>query len=166
MTRDVELIDQQRRVFMKGALGVGAAGLVVGTGLFSIAAYAAPDASSWPKEAFAAEDLDKAIKALYGQAAVDSDKITLDMPTIAQNGAVVPLTVDAKLDNVSSIAIMVAKNPYALAAMFEIPEGTLPYVSNRIKMGETSDVIALVESGGKLYKTSRNVKVTVGGCGG
>lgn len=166
MTEDTQMIDQQRRVFMKGVLGVGATGLAVSTGLLSLSAYAAPDTSKWPEAAFSKEKVDSAIETLYGQSASESDKITLDVPTIAQNGAVVPVTVDAALPNVSSIALMVAKNPFALVAMFKIPEGTLPYVSNRIKMGETSDVIALVESDGKLYKTSKNVKVTVGGCGG
>lgn len=160
------MIDENRRTFMKGVLGFGAAGLALGAGLIPLPARAVADAGQWPKQAFAREGIDKAITTLYGQAATDSDKIDLQAPTIAQNGAVVPITVDASLPKVTSIALLVAKNPNALAAMYEIPDGTLPYVSNRIKMAETSDVIAVVMSDGKPYRTSKLVKVTIGGCGG
>jgi sulfur-oxidizing protein SoxY len=67
---------------------------------------------------------------------------------------------------VTSISIFVAENPNALAASYKIPAGTLPSVANRLKMAKTTDVIAVVEAGGKLYSTSKEVKVTVGGCGG
>lgn len=166
MSKESQVIDNKRRKFMKGALGLGAAGFVVGSGLISASAFAAAEQPQWPEEAFAKEDIDSAIETLYGQSATESDKIKLDMPTIAQNGAVVPVTVKADLPNVTSIALLVTENPFALTAKFNFPEGTLPFVSNRIKMGETSDVIALVESEGKLYKAKTNVKVTVGGCGG
>lgn len=163
------MVDHNRRLFMKGALGAGAAGLALGTGLIAIPTRsfaAAPATEDWPAEAYEAGEVDKTIQTLYGRQAEASDKITLNTPTIAQNGAVVPVTVEADLPNVTSIALLVAANPNSMAAEFEIPEGTLPYVSNRLKMAETTDVVAVVESDGKLYKTSKNVKVTVGGCGG
>lgn len=160
------MIDVNRRFLMKGVLRLSAAGLALGTGLVSLSARAAPAASKWPEQAFAEEDLDKAIEALYGETAAESDKIELTAPTIAQNGAVVPITVDTSLPNVSSISLLVAKNPSALTATYHIPKGTLPYVSNRIKMAETSDVFAIVMSDGKPYRTSKVVKVTIGGCGG
>ncbi|MDN5937633.1 MAG: thiosulfate oxidation carrier protein SoxY [Salinisphaera sp.] len=160
------MIDQNRRVVMKGALGFGAAGLALGTGLVPLSAWAAPDAAQWPEDAFAAKAVDKAIATLYGQGATKSNKIELQAPTIAQNGAVVPITVETSLPKVTSIALLAPKNPNALVASYEIPEGTLPYVSNRIKMAETSDIVAVVVSDGKLYRASKLVKVTIGGCGG
>ena len=87
-------------------------------------------------------------------------------PEIAENGAVVPIAVSSTLADVSSISILVAENPNALAASYRIPAGTMPNVANRLKMAKTSNVIAVVEAGGKLYSATKEVKVTVGGCGG
>ena len=78
----------------------------------------------------------------------------------------VPISVSSTLADVTSISILVAENPNALAASYKIPAGTLPSVANRLKMAKTTNVIAIVEAGGKLYSTSKEVKVTVGGCGG
>ena len=78
----------------------------------------------------------------------------------------VPISVSSTLPDVTSISILVAENPNALAASYMIPAGTLPSVANRLKMAKTTNVIAVVEAGGKLYSTSKEVKVTVGGCGG
>ncbi len=78
----------------------------------------------------------------------------------------VPISVSSTLADVTSISILVAENPNALAASYKIPAGTLPSVANRLKMAKTTNVIAVVEAGGKLYSTSKEVKVTVGGCGG
>ena len=107
-----------------------------------------------------------AIKSLYGKTAVASDKIKLDAPEIAENGAVVPVSVSTTLADVTSISFLVAENPVALIASYKIPAGTVPTVANRIKMAKTSNVIVLVEAGGKLYSAAKEVKVTVGGCGG
>ena len=107
-----------------------------------------------------------AIKALYGRTAEKSDKVKMDAPEIAENGAVVPIAVTTSLPDVTSISLLVAENPNALAASYLIPAGTMPSIANRLKMAKTSNVIAIVEAGGKLYSTSKEVKVTVGGCGG
>ncbi|MBQ0833139.1 thiosulfate oxidation carrier protein SoxY [Marinobacter sp.] len=160
------MIDQTRRGLLKGVLGAGVAGIALGSGLVPLRALAAPDASKWPKKAFATPGVDETIAELYGMEAEESDKISMDLPTIAQNGAVVPVKVETSLPNVTGIALLVAKNPNALAATFEIPKGTLPFISNRLKMAETTDVVAVVISDGKAYKATQNVKVTVGGCGG
>jgi len=160
------VIDQTRRGLLKGVLGAGVAGIALGSGLVPLRALAAPDASKWPKKAFATPGVDETIAELYGMEAEESDKISMDLPTIAQNGAVVPVKVETSLPNVTGIALLVAKNPNALAATFEIPKGTLPFISNRLKMAETTDVVAVVISDGKAYKATQNVKVTVGGCGG
>ncbi|MBZ2168066.1 MULTISPECIES: thiosulfate oxidation carrier protein SoxY [Marinobacter] len=160
------MIDQRRRGFLKGVLGASVVGLTVGSGLIPLRAQAATDVADWPEKAFKTPGVDETIAELYGMEASESDQISLDLPTIAQNGAVVPVSVETALPNVTAIALLVAKNPNALAAAFDIPEGTVPFVSNRLKMAETTDVVAVVISDGKAYKATQNVKVTVGGCGG
>jgi len=153
-----------RRSLLKGV----ALATVLGAGLNimrSVAAFAA-DAAGWPADAFKQKSQDDTLKALYGKTAEASDKIKLDAPEIAENGAVVPISISTTLPKVTSISVMVAENPNALAASYKIPEGTIPAVSNRLKMAKTSKVIAVVESDGKLYSAAKEVKVTVGGCGG
>jgi sulfur-oxidizing protein SoxY len=148
-----------RRVILQG---VGSVALVVAFG--AAPAFAAND--KYPEEAFKQKSSDDAIKLLYGKSAEKSDKIKLDAPEIAENGAVVPIAVSSTLPDVTAIAFLVAENPNALVAAYKIPAGTMPSVANRIKMARTSNVIVVVEAGGKLYSTSKEVKVTVGGCGG
>ncbi|MDS1142277.1 thiosulfate oxidation carrier protein SoxY [Pusillimonas sp. SM2304] len=120
----------------------------------------------WNKAAFEATKIDDVIKAFGGDQAAESDKITLTAPDIAENGAVVPVGVSSDLPNTTQISILVPKNPNALAAHFDMVDGTLPEVATRIKMGETSDVYALVKSDGKFYTVHKEIKVTLGGCGG
>jgi sulfur-oxidizing protein SoxY len=95
-----------------------------------------------------------------------SDQISLSAPEIAENGAVVPIEISTTLADVESISIVVPNNPRPLAASFEVPAGTLAEVECRIKMGETSDVMAVVKTSSGLFSTSKEVKVTIGGCGG
>jgi sulfur-oxidizing protein SoxY len=133
--------------------------------LRSVAAFAA-DAAGWPEAAFRQKSDADALKSLYGKAAEPSDKVKLDAPEIAENGAVVPISISTTLPGVTSISVLVSENPNALAASYKIPEGTVPAVANRLKMAKTSNVIAVVESEGKLYSATKEVKVTVGGCGG
>jgi len=94
------------------------------------------------------------------------DQVKLDAPEIAENGGVVPISVTTTLADVTSIAFLVSENPNALAASYQIPAGTVPAVANRLKMAKTTNVIVIVEAGGKLYSATKEVKVTVGGCGG
>ena len=89
-----------------------------------------------------------------------------DLQHIPSSGAVVLVSVASTLPNVTAISILVLENPNTLVAAYKIPEGTEPSVSNRLKMAKTSKVVAVVEAGGKLYSASKEVKVTVGGCGG
>jgi sulfur-oxidizing protein SoxY len=157
--------DNTRRLIIKGAVAGGMAGL----GLFGSARLStlhAADAPNWPKDAFQQKSEADAIKALYGKSAEASDKVKLDAPEIAENGAVVPISISSTLPDVTSISLFVAENPYPLAASYKIPAGTTASVANRLKMAKTSKVVALVESGGKLYSATKEVKVTVGGCGG
>jgi sulfur-oxidizing protein SoxY len=153
-----------RRVILQGVASVALVGLG-SVALGAAPAFAAAN-DKYPEEAFKQKSSDDAIKLLYGKSAEKSDKIKLDAPEIAENGAVVPIAVSSTLPDVTSIAFLVAENPNALVAAYKIPAGTMPSVANRIKMARTSNVIVVVEAGGKLYSTSKEVKVTVGGCGG
>jgi sulfur-oxidizing protein SoxY len=153
-----------RRLILQGAATVALVGL--GNLPFSLAPAFAAANDKYPEDAFKAKGDAEAIKSLYGKAAEPSDKVKLDAPEIAENGAVVPISVSTTLPDVTSISILVAENPNALAASYKIPAGTVPSVANRLKMAKTSNVIAVVEAGGKLYSATKEVKVTVGGCGG
>jgi sulfur-oxidizing protein SoxY len=151
-----------RRLILQGAVSVALVGL--GNLPFGPALAAAND--KYPEDAFKQKSDSDAIKSLYGKTVEPSDKVKLDAPEIAENGAVVPISVSSSLPDVTSISILVADNPNALAASYKIPAGTLPSVANRLKMAKTTNVIAIVEAGGKLYSATKEVKVTVGGCGG
>jgi sulfur-oxidizing protein SoxY len=148
-----------RRLILQGA------GAVALFGLGNLPALAAAN-DKYPEDAFKQKGDADAIKALYGKPAEVSDKVKLDAPEIAENGAVVPIAVTTTLADVTSISFFVNENPNALAASYVIPAGTVPAVANRLKMAKTTSVTAIVEAGGKLYSASKEVKVTVGGCGG
>ena len=152
-----------RRLILQGA----GATVLIGLGNLPFVAPALAAANDkYPEEAFKAKSEADAIKSLYGKKPEASDKVKMDAPEIAENGAVVPVSVTTTLADVTSIAFLVAENPVVLVASYHIPAGTMPSVANRIKMAKTSNVIAVVEAGGKLYSASKEVKVTVGGCGG
>lgn len=124
-------------------------------------------AAAWPEKAFDAPAVSGALLDLFGtDQTVPSDKISLKAPEIAENGAVVPLKIKTTLDNVESISIIVEKNPRPLAATIEILPGTLPEFSCRIKMRETSDVMVAVKTDTGVYTMAKEIKVTIGGCGG
>ena len=153
-----------RRLILKGAGSVALAGLGVISFRPTTAFAAAND--KYPEDAFKQKDAREAIKLLYGRTAEPSDKVKLDAPEIAENGAVVPIAVTTTLTEVTSVSFLVPENPNVLAAYYRILPGTMPNVANRLKMGKTSNVIVIVEAGGKLYSATKEVKVTVGGCGG
>ncbi len=122
--------------------------------------------AGWNKSAFEAKSLADAIKALGGSGVKESKDITITGPDIAENGAVVPVGVNSKVAGTQSVYILVEKNPNMLAAGFNIPAGTEANVSTRIKMGESSNVIGLVKANNQWFMASKEVKVTIGGCGG
>jgi sulfur-oxidizing protein SoxY len=156
-------MNQNRRVLLKGTFAAGATGIAVSAGLLTPKAVLA----AWPKAAFEAKDANAALEASLGSSsATESSDIKLKAPDIAENGAVVPITVTSSIANTEAISIVVAKNGTPLAATFNLGANTKGFVSTRIKMAKTSDVTAVVKAGGKLYSTSKNVKVTIGGCGG
>ena len=164
MTVSHNRLPATRRLILQGAVSVALVGL--GDLPFGLAPALAAANDKYPEDAFKQKSDADAIKSLYGKTAEPSDKVKLDAPEIAENGAVVPISVSSTLPDVTSISILVAENPNALAASYKIPAGTLPSVANRLKMAKTTNVIAIVEAGGKLYSATKEVKVTVGGCGG
>ena len=152
-----------RRTFLRNTLATAVLAAAGGAGLFSPNRALAAD---WPKDAFAAKKLEDAVQALFGSAALNpSASIKLKAPAQAENSAQVQIQVTAELPNVEAIAILVEKNPSPLVAHASF-QGAEGYFSARMKMAQTSDVVAVVKSGGKLYTARQNIKVTVGGCGG
>ncbi len=153
----------KRRVFLKGSLAAGTVGVAVGAGLLAPQAVVA----AWNEKAFQAKSVDEALTDALGAASnTASDAIKIKAPDIAENGAVVPVSVAADMDGVESIALLAEGNNTPLVATFMLGAGAVPDVSTRIKMGKTSDVIAVVKAGGKLHSARKSVKVTIGGCGG
>ena len=120
------------------------------------------------EEAFISRSMEETIRELIGDTEVieDQEHIHIEAPSISENGAVVPISVDVDMDNVDAISLLVEKNPLPLTSTYKFHKASAPYISTRIKMGETSNVIALVSVDGKHYKATKFIKVTIGGCGG
>jgi sulfur-oxidizing protein SoxY len=153
----------QRRTFLKTVLATGGT-VALGAGILPTTVMA-----HWPKAAFEAESVEDALKILFESNEItESDKITIGGPEIAENGAVVPIEVTVDLPNIQSIAIIGDKNPVPLIAQFNFPEPTnaTGWLKTRIKMNETSNVVVVVKADNQLFVARRNVKVTIGGCGG
>ena len=156
-------MNQNRRLLLKGAFAASAASVAIGAGLLTPKAAMA----AWSKAAFEANDIGAALTAALGSAdATESGDIKLKAPDIAENGAVVPVTVTSKIAGTETIAILVSANNSPMTAVFNLGANTDADVSTRIKMSKTGDVVAVVKAGGKLYSTKKQVKVTIGGCGG
>ena len=150
-----------RRDFIKLS-GVYAAMAAVGL-LSAEEAFAQQQARN---KAFEAKSLDETVRLLGGTTAVQSGEISITAPDIAENGAVVPIGVTSKIPNTQNIYILVDKNLNSLSAGFGIPPGTEPNVATRVKMAQTSNVHAVVKADNKFYVATKEVKVTLGGCGG
>jgi sulfur-oxidizing protein SoxY len=156
-------MNTKRRVFLKGSLAAGTVGVAVGAGLLAPQAVIA----AWNEAAFKAKSIDDALKAAMGGASNSaSDAIKIKAPDIAENGAVVPVSVSTDMAGAESIALLAEGNNTPLIATFALSNGAVADVSTRIKMGKTSDVIAVVKANGKLHSARKSVKVTIGGCGG
>ena len=151
---------QTRRETLKHSAAV--AGLLASTGLFPQYAHAA-----FNKAAFDAKAIADALKALGAGAPTESKDVAITGPDIAENGAVVPLGASTTLAGVKHIALLVEKNPAALAAVFHLTDSLEPSVTTRVKMGQSSDVYAVaITADGKALFAKKEVKVTLGGCGG
>ena len=152
----------KRRTFLKGTVASGMLGVAASAGLLAPKMVLA----AWPKSAFDATKIDDALNGLYKSASHSkSGDIKIKAPDIAENGAVVPISVSTGM-KASSIAVLIKENPSPLACSYELGGDTVGFVSCRVKMGKTSDLIAVVKSGGKLHSATRKIKVTIGGCGG
>jgi sulfur-oxidizing protein SoxY len=152
-------MDTTRRSLLKST---GAFGILLAAGVITAQqAFAASDA----RTGFDAKTLSEALATLGGTA-VDSKDIAITTPDIAENGAVVPVTVNSSIPNTQEIYIFVEKNPSPLAAIFMIPADTESTVQTRLKMGQSTNVIVVVKANGKLFTASKETKVTLGGCGG
>ena len=155
-------MNQTRRTFLKSGLATGAVAVAVGAGLLTPQTVLA----AWPKAAFEAKG-DAAMKALFGSTATTaSGDIKIKAPDIAENGAVVPVSVTTSIGSIESISLFASSNPSPLAASFNLGATAEGFVSTRIKVRKTGKVNAIVKAGGKMYSASKDVKVTIGGCGG
>lgn len=154
------MINLERRKALKTGGGLGLLGFLAAAGLVQSGAAWAERS----KRAFDATTMDEALDALGVILPENNAAILLTAPDIAENGAIVPVTVTSALARTEQIAILVDKNPSMLVANFLIPEGTESFVTTRIKMAQTSSVIVLVKADGRFYRISKEVKVTAGGC--
>jgi len=154
----------KRRVFLKGSVAAGTMGVAVGAGLLTPGAVMA----AWPEKAFQARKTEEALSDLMGGSDTEeaADTIKIKAPDIAENGAVVPITVESSINGIESIALLASANGTPLVASFNLGKGAEAFVSTRIKMGKTGDVIAVCKAGGKMFSARKGVKVTIGGCGG
>jgi len=157
-------MDRTRRHTLKAGGGMTLLALVAAAG------WLRPEdaqAQTWNKSAFDTHSMDETMKALGGGAPAQSKDIAfVSTPDIAENGAVVPVAVTSAIPRTESIAILIEKNPNMLSAVFDLPDGTEPAISTRVKMAQTSNVYALVKADGKYYVAAKEIKVTLGGCGG
>lgn len=155
-----------RREMLKAGSGATVMALAVSAGLLRPEEAFAQ--ATWNKAAFETKSFADTLKALGGATATENPGVRFASPTpdIAENGALVPITVTSSLPKTESIAILVEKNPNALAANFNVLAGMDPFISTRVKMGQTSDIYALVKADGRYYYAKKEVKVTIGGCGG
>ena len=155
-------MNNQRRNVLKSGSGAALLGMLAAAGIINPGMALA----DWNKAAFDAKSMADTLKALGVAGTTDSKDVQVTGPDIAENGAVVPVGVSSTLPNVSMVAILIEKNPNALSATFNLPEGTEANVKTRVKMGQTSNVYALVKSDGKFFMATKEIKVTLGGCGG
>ena len=122
--------------------------------------------AAWNKAAFETKALADAYKALGVESPTASGDVRINASDIAENGAVVPVEVISKIPNTTQISVLIEKNPTTLTAQFDLGPDMLPEISTRVKMAETSNIIALVKADGKFYAATKEIKVTLGGCGG
>ena len=152
-------MNQLRRTFLK----LSGAALALGAGLLKTTGEAL--AAPWNKAAFESKAVADAMKNLGAANLIDSKDILITAPDIAENGAVVPIAVTSKIPNTQSISIIAEKNPFPLTSTHDVAHGGEGYVSIRLKMGQTSNVRAVVKADGKYYTAVKEIKITIGGCG-
>ena len=152
-----------RREALKGGAGAGIYGAMLALGMIRPGTAQAQAAM---QAAFQAKGIPDTLKALGAAGATESADISIVSPDIAENGAVVPVGVNSKIPNTDMVALLVDKKPNALAGAYQFMDGGVAEVNMRVKMGQSSDVFAIVRADGKFYMTKKEIKVTLGGCGG
>ncbi|HAB47520.1 MAG: thiosulfate oxidation carrier protein SoxY [Betaproteobacteria bacterium] len=152
-----------RREALKGGAGVGLYGAMLALGMIRPGTAQAQAAM---QAAFQTKGIPDTLKALGAAGAAESADVSIVSPDIAENGAVVPVGVTSKLPNTDMVALLVDKNPNALAGAYQFLDGGVAEVNMRVKMGQSSDVFAIVRADGKYYMAKKEIKVTLGGCGG
>lgn len=156
-------MEENRRKLLQRAGGAGTLAAAIAAGLLRPQELLA---AGWNKDAFRAKSAQDALSNLGAAGLTESKDIVIDAPQIAENGAVVPIEITSNVPGTKSIAVVIEKNPFPLAARFDFMEGALPFVKVNVKMGESSNVRVVAEAGGKYYTAARDIKVTIGGCGG
>lgn len=152
------MIRQNKRKFIKNTIS-----LCIAATSINISKIIA----AWPSDIFNQRSSAKVINAIANNSNItESELITIKAPDIAENGGVVPVTVSTDLEKVKNISILVENNPSPLTSSFDINNHTASYVSTRVKMAKTSNITAIVKTDDGYYRASRNIKVTIGGCGG
>ncbi len=151
-----------RRHFIRLGVLCSSTGLLLASGMLKLR-------QAWagrPDQAFLSETLDDAMQKLFGEAEIiDSDDVQLNIADIAENGSVVPVKVTYDPPGIESVYLLADKNPIPLLASFEFSQAAQGTVSTRIKLAETGAVLAIVKANGKLYRASKHIEVTEGGCG-
>lgn len=155
-------MDSLRRLVLKRTAGGGALVAALAAGLL----HPQRALAAWNKAAFESKAMADALKSIGASSTAESADIVIEAPQIAENGLVVPVEVTSNIPGTKSIAVFVEKNPFPLVARFNFHDGALPYVKVNVKMGESSFVRVVAEAGGKHFTATREVKVTIGGCGG
>lgn len=153
-------MNNKRRSLLKGVGSAGAVSIAAAAGLLK------PTQAFALSPGFSAGNLADAMKSINASSAVDSNQIEVKVPDIAENGAAVSVIITSNIAGTDSIAIIAEKNLYPLTATFKFQNGAEGYVATRIKLGQTSNVRAVVKAGGKVFTAVKEVKVTLGGCGG
>ncbi len=155
-------MNQLRRTFLKGAALAGTVAVAAAAGLLAPIRLLAAERS----KAFDAKGMADTLKSLGADSIADSKDIAIKAPDVAENGAMIPVEITSSIPGTAAIVLMVEKNPSPMVAQFDFTNGGEPYVATRIKMGQTSTIKAIAKAGDKFYAAAKEIKVTIGGCGG
>jgi sulfur-oxidizing protein SoxY len=155
--------NESKRLALKGAGGLGLFSALVSIGMLQ---PGAASAQAFNAAAFQSKGIADTLKALGAAGAIESKDVLINASDIAENGAVVPIGIRSNLPKTEMLALLVEKNPNGLAGAYDILEGAEADVQMNIKMGQSSDVVAVVKADGKFYMAKKEIKVTLGGCGG
>ena len=157
------MTDLSRRTALKGA----GAGSLLAVGMAAGLLRPSDALADWNKSAFEAKTVSDALKSLKVASPVETKDIAIRAPDIAENGAVVPIEIQSNIPGTRSIAVLIEKNPFPYVGSFDVSQGAIPFVALRAKIGESSNVrVVVAAADGKFYTAVKEVKVTIGGCGG